>query len=675
MFYLVWLFVKSSSLLYAQDVPFKKKLFKNKKEAFKQARKHFLVADEIIETERDYDKALKYYLRAYKVNPNNIELNNKIATCFLNGSKTNKTSAKPYLYKAKRLGSKSQNENLFSLGKVYQYEAKWDSAIDFYNQYLTSENITQNLQKAAVLYLQNCANALKLAQDTTRVFIDNLGRGLNTAYPDYGAVFNRDFSRMYFTSRKYNTTGYDIDLDFHYYEDIYESTFKNGRWSRVRNMKFPINSSGHEAVLGLSSNGKKMLIYRGDNNGDIYLAYRQGKKWSTPEKLPKPINTRYQENSACFSTDGKKIYFASNRKGTLGGLDIFVSEYLGENKWSEPINLGSKINTEYDETSPFIHPNGKMLFFSSNGSASIGGYDVFESKLVADNWETPKNIGFPINTLEDDLYFFSDSLGKFAYYTSKQEESKGASDIYKVTFLGPEKPLQFISAKRYDSIPDLSLAAILDELIFENISDTSLELVGKVVGKDGNGLHATIILEDVLQQTIIYKDTTDISGNFETNISQGTAYRLNISANGFLFYSEEIEFENNEIAEKRIQLIPIKKGEKLVLQDIYFASGSAELSVDSQPALEKILAFLKQNPDVKIGLIGHTDNVGSAEINLILSKARAKAVFDWLVKQKVSLKRLRYTGKGATTPVGDNNTEVGRKKNRRTELEIIAITH
>ena len=669
-FLLVWCILAFADVTAQKDVPFKKSYFKSKKEAFKQALKELNKGDEYIEIEKDYDLALKHYLRAYKFNPNSADLNQKIASCYLKGDRTNKYEAKEYLEKALSLVKESNSELEFLLGQTYHYEGNWDSAIISYQKAFSGKSVYAEIKEKAELRITQCENGKSLQTTPVRVFIDNMGRGVNTAFPEYGAVFSSDFETMYFTARRSNTTGFDADTDFNYYEDIYESKYLNGRWSRVKSID-ELNSSGHDAILGISPNDRKLLIYKGDNNGDIYLSKLNKRKWEEPLHFPAPINTKYREVSACYSPDGKRMFLVSDREGSIGGLDIFVSEFKKGRGWSEPENLGELVNSKYDEDAVFMHPDGKTLYFSSKGHNGIGGFDIFKTEFVEGVWSKPVNIGLPVNTPFDDLYYFTDSTKRYAYYSTQRKNSQGAKDIYKVTYLGPEKPSKFISANRNESIPELDLNTVLDRLIFTEKASEQILIKGIVKSKDGNVMRAAINLEDVIQQSVMVSDTTNSQGHFSLTINTNTDYKLNVSAPGYIFYSESISISEADTLEKVIVLDPIKKGEKVVVQDIYFASGSAKLSVDSRPSLEQILSFLEQNPSVKVELAGHTDNVGSEETNNQLSKQRAKAVFDWLQQKGISKNRMRYVGKGSKFPVGDNATESGRKKNRRTELEIV----
>lgn len=214
----------------AQNIPFKKQHFKNKASKFKEAVKQLNIADQILETEQDYDKALPYYLRANKFNSKNIPLNLKIANCYLLGDKTDKTAAKPFLQNIIDIDSTYLIRVYFLLGTVHQYETEWEQAIDNYKKYLSFNKIDITLRNQAELRIKQCQNGIELSIDKKRLLTLNLGRRINSLYPEYGAVFTPDMKRMYFTGRKYKTTGFDIDTDFNYYEDIYEARLVNGSW-------------------------------------------------------------------------------------------------------------------------------------------------------------------------------------------------------------------------------------------------------------------------------------------------------------------------------------------------------------------------------------------------------------------------------------------------------------
>ena len=662
-------------ITHAQDVPFKSKYFKDKKKQFREALKELHLADEIIETEKDYDKALNHYQRAYRFHASSVNLNFKIAQCYILGDRTEPTEAKPYLEKAIELDSLKRVEVFYYLGKVHQSSKNWDAAIINYKKYkaLCSKDEVEDCSTLAQVEknIAQCYFAKNTSsKEKKRVLIENLGRRINSPYPEYGAVFTPDMQRMYFTSRRNKTTGFDVDIDLHYYEDIYEARKTEQSWNRVKNLGAPINTNGHESILSISPDGKKMLLYRGSNNGDIYFSEKKGRDWSEPVAMAKPINSKYKETAACFAENGKTIYLVSDRTGSLGGLDIFKSEYKKGKGWTEPKNLGAPINTIYNEVAVFIDCSNVHLYYSSDNEQSIGGYDIFKATNKNGSWSDIENMGTPINTPYDDLYFVTDSSEKIAYYTTRHADTEGSSDIYKATFLSPEKPVNLMASNFEMLLPQPNVSAWLIELMDqEENQNKEYVFKGMVRTKDGNSAEVLISLEDPIQQMLIRKDSTYHKGSFSYSLNASTDYRMLIQAKGYMPITKNLRLKAN--TSEVFILEPVKKGEKLVFEDIYFATGSKELSADSESSLQQLLSFLQQNMSIKVKLIGHTDNIGSKIKNLELSKQRAKSVRDWLISQGISQNRLIYTGKGDAEPVGNNDTVQGRQKNRRTEVEII----
>ncbi|MBC7863580.1 MAG: PD40 domain-containing protein, partial [Bacteroidia bacterium] len=241
----------------------------------------------------------------------------------------------------------------------------------------------------------------------------------------------------YFTSRRPGSTGNKTDAYAEYFEDIYESTLNGTTWSTPKNLGAPVNSENHDACSGLTAEGHTLLIYRPGKTfltGDIYSCDFDGTKWSAPVALDKEVDSdKWQEPSACYSPDGNTLYFSSNRPGGFGGKDIYYVEKLPNGKWGKTLNLGPQINTPYDEDAPFIHPDGKRLFFSSTGHENMGGYDVFYSVIDSNlTFSKPVNMGYPLNTVDDDIYFVVTGNGNTGYISSDREGGLGEADIYKV---------------------------------------------------------------------------------------------------------------------------------------------------------------------------------------------------------------------------------------------------
>ncbi|MBL4657873.1 MAG: PD40 domain-containing protein, partial [Flavobacteriales bacterium] len=317
-----------------------------------------------------------------------------------------------------------------------------------------------------ILSLFLVAFTLSEVEGQDSVKVEGLGSAINSEFADYHPLISADESVLFFTSRRENTTGGGKDPDFDiYYEDIYVSHKKDSVWALAINPGYPLNTTGHDAALGLSPDGQRLFIYR---DGDIYESKLEGPDWLEPVKLNKNVNSKHRETSACYSFDGVTMYFVSDRPGGFGGTDIYVSEIGGDGKWGEAVNLGSQVNTGQNEDAVFMHPDGKTLYFSSQGHNNTGGYDIFKSvqqdnyvpretkdgepalsslvtgtveaaegpaQSAAEGWSTPENLGAPINTTGDDVFFVLAANGKRGYYSSSKPGGSGEKDIYVITYL------------------------------------------------------------------------------------------------------------------------------------------------------------------------------------------------------------------------------------------------
>lgn len=393
----------------------------------------------------NYDAALEGYERAQAINPNNIELNLKIATCYLYSPTKDHMEALPYYEKALELDPSIEQYITFNLGEVYHRNRQWKKAIEYYEKDL---KVAQDDEAIAITNkrIEECRNGIELSKRLVNIEKVNLGTIINSQYDEYGAVITANDSAMYFTSRRSNTVGGIQDEDGKYYEDIYVSTKVEGEWTPPRNMSTPVNSKNNDAVASISPNGDLMIIYR---EADLYYCRKSAEtgQWTNPKAFPKQINTRYMESSAAFSVTGDTLYFTSDRADlTMGGLDIFysikISQEGKEDKWSDPVNLGTTINTPYYEEGVFIHPEGHTLYFSSTGHNTMGGYDIFRSELVNGKWSAPQNIGLPMNTPEDELYLSLNRSGRYGYYSSRSKGGLKGEDLYRVTFLDIPEEVQ-----------------------------------------------------------------------------------------------------------------------------------------------------------------------------------------------------------------------------------------
>jgi len=663
--------------LNAQNIEFDKNSFPDKPKELKEAKANLSQGNKNYDLGVGmYTTALDYFLKAQAFNPNNAQLNYRIGKCYL--ATIQKTKSISFLEKAMSLDPQIAPDIKFLLAKGYQLNLDFDKAIQFYQEYKgsCSPELIATDGPEIEKKINECNVGKKLVLDPARVFVDNLGSTVNSIYPEYAPLITADESTIFFTSRRDNTTGEKRDPnDLRYYEDVYFSEKAGGDWSVPKNPVKPLNGSKHDATVGLSPDGQTLLTYKGSNGGDIYQCVLKGDVWSKPEKLPNTINTKLHESSATFSPDGRIMYFVSDREGGFGGGDIWLSKKDKKGKWGEPSNLGATVNTKYDEEGVFMHPNGKTLYFSSQGHENMGGYDIFKTIFENGLWSEPVNIGYPINSADNDVFFSISASGIHGYYSSVKPDGLGEQDIYIVTFLGAEKPV-------INNTEDNLLAsqtAPVSETVIEaplEIKDNQLTLLKGVITDEITTLPVGAIIEitdNDLNEVIASFESNSKTGKYLVTLPSGKNYGLAVKAEGYLFHSEHFLIPpttSYREVEKDIKLKKVEVGSVIVLNNIFFDFNKSTLRPDSYPELERLLKLLTDMPTLKIEISGHTDNIGAAAYNQTLSQARAKSVVDYLIGKGIRADRLTFVGYGFDKPIATNDTEEGRQMNRRTEFKI-----
>jgi len=659
-----------------QDVVINKKEFFVVKQNFGYAWNNVKLANNFYNSknEGNFILALEFYMEAYAYNQNNAELNYKIGVCYLNS--ISRAFALPYLEKSYLAKPTVASDILWQLAEAYHFNYKFDEAINFYNKYY--ENLIEvektNQKKIIEKKIAECNAGIELYSHPIKVDISNI-KIVNSTFPDYSPVISADESTLIFTSRREGTTGDDADKkDGQYYEDIYVSYNQDDKWTPALNMGKPLNTKFHDATVGLSPDGQSMLIYR---YGDIYICNLKGDSWTTPELLPTEINTEEVENSACFSYDGNTIYFTRGKTAdpkTSNG-DIYYSTKKN-GVWGNAVKLSAVINSEYDEDGVFMHPDGRTLYFSSKGHNTMGGYDIFVSTLIEDNtWTEPKNLGSPINTPDDDIYFVLSADGKNGYYSSVREDALGFTDIYKIAFLKDRTLFQSSDNNLISGIKD----SLSDLLVEEEVAIQTVKLT-MVIGvvTDANSLEpieATVeVVDNEKNETVSVSTSNSKTGKFLISLPSGKNYGLIVKADNYLFHTENFDIEPDETFKeitKDISLSQIDEGAKVILKNIFFDVNKSDLRSESFPELLLLKKFLDQNPEIKIEISGHTDNTGSYALNKDLSTNRSKAVVDYLIKQGITQNRLTYRGAAYDEPIASNNSEEGKQLNRRVEFKIV----
>lgn len=656
---------------------FDKSNFPDKKSEMKKAIRDIEEGDVFFYDEfPQYDKALEMYEKAQEFNPDNAALNFKIGQCIIKG-KGNKISSIDYFEKAYKLKSDMDADILYMLGSAYQLDYQFDKSIDFFKRYLQSLKGNMIVEKSPLVKkrIQECEDGKNLLKNEERVFIDNLGNRVNSTFDEYGPVITADESMLLFTSKRPYTDMPKL-VEGVLYEDVYVSFKKNKAWKDPERLGKPLNTEYHDAVKGLSNDGGKLIVYKGDNGGDLFESKMNGASWSKPERYPKQINSDYHEASGSFSYDGKSLYFVSDKPNGLGGHDIYKSTRLDKGKWSEPENLGPVVNTPYDETAVFMHPDGKTMYFSSKGHNTMGGYDIFKSSMENGKWTTPVNIGFPINTTDDDVFFVTSASGKHGYYSSIKEGGNGGQDLYMITFLGPEKLFVF---NNEDNLIAEKIAPITEKVVAKavKIDEAKLTLLKGIIidEKTKQPLLSSIdLIDNKTNQILATFESNEATGRYLVSLPSGKNYGLAVKANGYLFHSENFDLPDTaqyQEIEKEIALKKMEVGSKIVLRNIFFDFNKSTLRPESNSELANLLTLLTENPKLKIEISGHTDNIGSAAYNKKLSESRAQSVVTFLLGKGIDKGRLTFAGYGFDQPIAPNDTEEGRQLNRRTEFKVL----
>lgn len=613
----------------------------------------------------EVNRALDYYLKAEKLEPGNVELNLHIGRAYL--LTDYKHLSLSYLTKVSKLAPKLDPHIEFFLGLSCQYNYQFEDAIKHFEKYGQLYRHEKDLIEKKV---KECKNADSLIREPVAVDILNLGPLINSPDQDYVPIITPDESVLVFTSRREGSTGGQVTKDNELYEDIYISHNLGNQWIQAQPISSNINTKHHDATAALAANGKELYLYREEGEGDIYRAVFNGKEWSKPEPLPYPINTGYWETAVSVTPNGKTIYFASDREGGFGGLDIYTSELQADGSWGPHVNLGPKINTPGHEDSPYIHPDLQTLFFSSDTHPGLGGYDVFQSQWKDSAWQKPTNMGYPINSPDNNFHFIMTKDRKHAYYSSVQDGGYGKSDIYRITFLDQTlKPL--LEAPRQKN---------LASQVYTKQDSTSAVAFysGQLVDADaGLPLQGVVSISHNTTGDLIAKVESGDDGNFTVILPQAGTYGLSAEVKGYLINSRKIQLSKKKEQQKivtKIKMNPLKVGLITTMANIFFDIGKSSLQTESIAELEKIKEFLISSPTLKVRINGHTDNVGNATVNKILSKKRAQAVIDFLVQNGIQEDRLSAEGYGQERPIVSNDDEKdGRELNRRTEIEVVSF--
>ncbi len=681
---LLVLVVTTSGLDAQQRIKVKKSEFRiidlGLQEAWKSIREGNKLFDEGLGT---YREARNHYLKAYRYNPNNAALNYNIGLCYLFSDE--KFEAIKYFNKAAKSDPDVAPDIKYLIGRAYHLTLEFDKAIsyysDFINQVANQKNAAGMTDRVSRL-IEQCRNGKDLVARPQRVVINNLGNLVNSESDDYNPLLSSNEETLYFTSRRLlDEKSKRNPFDNKYYEDIYFSRYEGGQWTAARRMEEPVNpktNKTNNAAVALSSDDQTLFMYDGHKNaGDILLSRNPAGYWSKPKPVKGKINSKSRETSVCLTRDGNTMYLVSdNKKTSLGGSDIYTAVRLPNGKWSEPVNIGQLLNTRYDEAAVRLSDNDSILYFSSKGHKSMGGYDIFRSELMAGGqWSIPENLGYPVNTPDDDLFYLPSFKTKSAYYSTILEKGTGGKDLYKVVYLGAEKEILFPQAtmlvRGFMPPPENAFLTLPEKFVV----DTSLLVRGTITSTENQQpVFAKMDIIDTDLSRVVATTTSDSTGRYFIRVSQPKRYGVEIVARNYMLYLDVLELSGESFRKEIIrnfQLEPIEVGAKMILKNIFFEFGKSTLKPESFIQLDNVVLLMKTTPGLRIEISGHTDNVGSAKANQKLSEDRAKAVVDYLVSRGIELARLEFKGYGFTQPVASNSTPDGRSQNRRVEFKIV----
>lgn len=551
------------------------------------------------------------------------------------------------------------------VGKIFQSQMKYGEAISHFEQCLAIE--TPDEYKVSRTDIERQLADCKFAKNALAHPVDfdpkRLSNRINSSIDEYLPMLTADESLLVFTRSVLGGVNAN--------EDFFVSENQDSTWSIATSMGRPINTEYKEGAICISPDGRRLFFAaegKKDSEGgfDLYYCIKSGDGWQGPFNLGAPINTRFWESQPSISADGKSLYFCSNRSGGEGKLDIWVSHLQKDNYWGEPQNLGKVINTPGDEQTPFIHPDGITLYFSSDGHIGMGDDDLYQSQYLnaQHQWSTPKNLGYPINTPASESGLVVTASGTRAYYAAKTD-SMGL-DLF---FFDLPKQVQPNYVTYVKGI-------VTDAITKKPIS-------------------ATIELTDLDSNRVLLKTQSDlITGEFLVTLPVGKNYMYNVSKSDYLFHSENFSLKNSSPEKPyqlNVRLQPLRKpapttakadtsaktpppfnvGQRITLHNVFFETAAFALEPTSFPELDKLVELLQAQPELRIEIGGHTDNTGKTEFNRELSANRAKSVYDYLVSKGIAASRLSYKGYADTQPIADNASEKGKAANRRTEIKIL----
>jgi outer membrane protein OmpA-like peptidoglycan-associated protein/tetratricopeptide (TPR) repeat protein len=600
----------------------------------------------------EFNQALPYVKQLVERDPGSAYFNYWMGKCLYATYKKNQALA--YFERAEQINPNVDREFHYWYAYTLHYNLQFDRAIVEYKKDLeryqpgSTNYILINNRIAQCMY----GKRITMKKDAEQVKIANMGPKINSEFSEHSPVISANDTVLLYTARRPECLGADPE-SFFYDEDIYISHLRGGEWSQGINIDKPVNAPGHDATISLSADGKKLYLYRHKKAGGLYYTNfsESEKKWNEPKAVERPLNSKYYEASICQSADSSVMFFTSDRPGGFGGRDIYMIKKTGKNSWSEPRNLGSTVNTPFDEDAPYLHPDGKTLYYSSNGPNSIGGFDIFVTEMKqGGGWLPPLNMGLPVNTPDDDIYFVLSETGKSGYYTSGKEGGFGEKDIYHIIFPYYPYPRRYYIVELAGFVQD---AQTLD----------TLPAMVKLIDPKTN---------QVLDSIFTNEDTS----RFYFLLEPEREYIISVSSSGFISEEETIKappMGEDDILIEKIFLLdrPAVVKKEPDFQNIYYDFDQDSIRPDAIPELVRLADYLKANPETRVAIMAHTDWFGTYKYNVNLSLRRGTNAKKYLVDTLgVAADRITFDHFSENKPLEKNDDDTGRQFNRRAEFRI-----
>ena len=618
-------------------------------------RKDLKTGNKFFEQE-NYRAALPYYEKVLAKDPNNAKALFNAGISYMS---FDKEKASDYIYKAQKLKPKVSKDVEYWLGRVDHLNYNFDEAVVHFQAYNTTLKKNDQRKEELAQLIQHSKNAKVQFNSPKDIFVKNLGPTINTQFSEASPVISSDDRILLFTSRGENVTGASgkpsdkknksIAADGEYYEDIFEAKrVDDENWEKPRSLSAALNGKGHDASTQLFDNDTKLLMYRNDNNGDIFVSEKGSTgEWTAPKPLGSNINSKSYEADAFITPDGLTLYFATGRYSEDGTLDLYVSTRSDVNGEFGPAkSMGGAINTRYDDDSPYLSKDGKTLYFSSRGHNTMGGYDIFKSEYNAETrrWGQAENMGYPINTPDDDSYYRLSPDGSYAYLSSYRIGGYGEKDIYTINYIKN---------------------AIIQGKVFSSRDSTTVvpgvELVFSGAQADKTALS--------------FRDITKPDGAYQVAVLSGRTYQVAVSKDGQNIETQEfavpVSTNDSTTITKNFYVNYIDTTSQVAYKSIYFDTDKYKLRPESITELNNLSAILMATPGINISIEGHCDSRNTDEYNMVLGQNRAEAAYNYLKKQGVAETRMTTVSYGERRPAAPNDSPENMQLNRRAEFKPV----